>query len=450
MYSRVLRTVLNVSTKLKNQKIYKNAGLSLPAATLIAQKVLPTYGTTVQHFSDDRIKDNLLLAKDGSKRKNQIDERAQAKLNDMIAEKPELEKLMKILELEIDVLRQNGENVPSSLRPRDWLELVQLSNISKRKKYLDYLFVIEKQQEKRKQEQEENNIKLEQVREERKNKVQDPNEIIYSIGNNSMFRRFVERTMNQLWNWNCLRSIMYGNKIVFDCSYEPYMKPQEIKSCAKQIMESFAINRVHNYPFVIYLCNANLSGPLIERLTRFMPTLFDDDFPMVVTSKSYLELFGRDSIVYLTSNAPKMLETFDPDSVYIIGAYVDKGSKQPVSLGKAKKENVRMAKLPIDKYVQFGDGSGKDLTLNQVMGIMLDAQTGDWEKAMLHVPRRKTYEARMYSLEKKLQRDISYRTRKLEEEGVEGYKSTRPVIQSSGVNDYSHAARAKLREQWNK
>lgn len=189
---------------------------------------------------------------------------------------------------------------------------------------MNYLFIVEKQQEKRKQEQLENNLKLEQVREERKNEVIDPTAIRYNIAHNSMFRRFVESTMNHLWNWNCIRSIMFGNKIVFDCSYESYMKPQEVKSCAKQIMESFALNRLHNYPFVIYLCNADLSGPLIERLTRFIPTLFEDDFPMTVTSKSYLELFGKDSIVYLTSNAPKMLETFDPESVYIIGAYVDK------------------------------------------------------------------------------------------------------------------------------
>lgn len=126
------------------------------------------------------------------------------------------------------------------------------------------------------------------------------------------------------------------------------------------------------------------------------------------------------------------------------------GSKQPVSLGKAKKENVRMAKLPIDKYIHFGDGSGKDLTLNQVMGIMLDAQTGDWEKAMSYVPRRKTFEARKYSLEKKWEKEIAYRSRKLNQEHGEEGNFTRPTIQSSEVNDYSHAARAKLREQWSK
>lgn len=133
MYSRVLRTVLNVSTKLKNQKIYKNAILSLPAASLIVQKLLPSYHTTVRHFSDDHDKDDTVICKDGSERKNQIDERAQAKLDAMIAEKPELEKFIKILELEMNVQKQNGENIPSNLRPRDWLELVQLQSITKRR-----------------------------------------------------------------------------------------------------------------------------------------------------------------------------------------------------------------------------------------------------------------------------------------------------------------------------
>lgn len=191
------------------------------------------------------------------------------------------------------------------------------------RKFLHYLFIVEKQQEKRKQLQQENLIKLEQVREERKNRI-DSGEIIYGVGHNSMFRRIVDTTMNQLWTWNSLKAMMYGNKLVFDCSYEHLMKPLEIKSCAKQIMESYAVNRVHNHPFEIFLCNLDLSGKLIERLARFLPNIFDDDFPMTITSKSYLEVFEKSSLVYLSSNAPKMLEKYDPNDIYIIGAYVDK------------------------------------------------------------------------------------------------------------------------------
>lgn len=49
-----------------------------------------------------------------------------------------------------------------------------------------------------------------------------------------------------------------------------------------------------------------------------------------------------------------------------------------------------MAKLPLDRYLEWGAGSGKSLTLNQVMSIMLDMKvSGDWNHALRHVPRRK-------------------------------------------------------------
>lgn len=51
-----------------------------------------------------------------------------------------------------------------------------------------------------------------------------------------------------------------------------------------------------------------------------------------------------------------------------------------------------MAKLPLDRYLQWGAGSGKSLTLNQVTSILLDVKhTGDWKHAFRHVPKRKLY-----------------------------------------------------------
>lgn len=65
-------------------------------------------------------------------------------------------------------------------------------------------------------------------------------------------------------------------------------------------------------------------------------------------------------------------------------------NNEPLSLAKAKRLGLRMARLPLDQYLQWGAGSGKSLTLNQMINIMLDLkQTGDWMKALRHVPRRK-------------------------------------------------------------
>jgi ribonuclease P protein 1 len=49
-----------------------------------------------------------------------------------------------------------------------------------------------------------------------------------------------------------------------------------------------------------------------------------------------------------------------------------------------------MAKLPLDRYLRFGGGSGKCLTLNQMISILLELKThGDWDKALQAVPKRK-------------------------------------------------------------
>lgn len=65
-------------------------------------------------------------------------------------------------------------------------------------------------------------------------------------------------------------------------------------------------------------------------------------------------------------------------------------NQEPLSLAKAKKEKLRMAKFPLDKYLQWGAGSGKTLTLNQCTSILLDVKkTGDWKYALRHVPKRK-------------------------------------------------------------
>lgn len=62
-----------------------------------------------------------------------------------------------------------------------------------------------------------------------------------------------------------------------------------------------------------------------------------------------------------------------------------------------------MAKLPIDRYLDWGSGSTKNFTLNQMISIMLDLRhTKDWKQALQHIPTRKLKEAREYMLQRKL------------------------------------------------
>lgn len=184
--------------------------------------------------------------------------------------------------------------------------------------------------------------------------------------------------------------MQFGQKLVFDCSYDDHMTDREAINAAKQLMLSFAENRINDDPFDVHFCNANFGATTMQYLHKHIPTLRDLDFPMHVHECSYMDLFPKEQLVYLTPHCRTDLVEYDPNDVYIVGAMVDKMNSEPLSLGKAKSLGLRMARLPLDRYLQFGAGSGKSLTLNQMTGIMLSIKnTRSWPEALAHVPRRK-------------------------------------------------------------
>lgn len=46
-------------------------------------------------------------------------------------------------------------------------------------------------------------------------------------------------------------------------------------------------------------------------------------FQIQYHEKSYIELYPRDKIVYLTSESDNVIETFEEDTYYVIGGLVD-------------------------------------------------------------------------------------------------------------------------------
>ncbi|XP_058802048.1 mitochondrial ribonuclease P protein 1 homolog [Phymastichus coffea] len=506
MYFRIIRNIFNASTKISKQNIYDNAKfifsmhLTVPKLSVCTdQYFIQNYSTNSEHLDKCISEEDLLNEKSVNdnecdldeqhgkqdeinyqwnmqKRKNYFNEKDQEQLDAILKDNPEMQKLKKIIELELIVLQQDGERVPTKLDPQQWCEVLGLRSNSQRRKFYKYCFINEKLEERDKKYKEERRLELQQIREERK--YATPSEgIQYGFADNFMLRRISNTYINQHLQWNLLRALMFGNKLVFDCSYDNYMSILEAKSCAKQLNESYAANRIHHYPFEIFLTNVNRNSKTIDTLHRYIPILYEPDFPFTITEKSYLELFDRSKLCYLSSNAPSVLEEYDPETIYIIGAFVDKGSKQPVSFSKAKREGIRMAKLPLDKYLHFGTSGGRDLTLNQMCSIMLDSQYKSWQEALKHVPTRKLHDSMIRTLENKINRakrmftdDEPHSYDSIKKSSNESFKSSHARfgsneifrslnessvsssqnISSAGVQDFSHSARTKLRERWNK
>lgn len=64
----------------------------------------------------------------------------------------------------------------------------------------------------------------------------------------------------------------------------------------------------------------------MRALHRHIATLHEPGFPLNLHEQSYLDLFPKNQLVYLTPNCREELQVYDHDTIYIIGAIVDKVS----------------------------------------------------------------------------------------------------------------------------
>jgi len=298
-----------------------------------------------------------------------------------------------LMELEVDLLRQEGHTVPTDLTETMWEDLSELPSRSKRRKFLRYLALNEFKRENDKKKRKERALifkaKQEQLEEEKKYEDKTDKHIEYGLGNNTLFFRIYDTAMNHFRHGRLFDALLWGQSIIIDMDFNQFMNDREQKNAADQIQELFGDNRRHKSPFDLRIYNMSRDSVPYKRLLRGTPILENPTFPLTIREHNYLEDFPKEQFVYLTPDAREEMTTFDHNATYIIGGIVDRGNSEPLTMAKAKREGLRVQKLPIDRYLDWGIG-GKSLTLNQMMCILLDIkESGDWEYAFRHVPRRK-------------------------------------------------------------
>lgn len=172
--------------------------------------------------------------------------------------------------------------------------------------------------------------------------------------------------------------MQFGQKLVFDCSYDRHMSFIEAGSCATQLLHSFTLNRNSKDPFDLHYCNVNFNSPTWKRMRHHVPSMRNPSYPMHLHENSYLDLFPAERLVYLTPHCTNDLTEYDANVIYIVGAMVDKSNQVPLSSVKAQRENLKMARLPLDACVKWKSGT-KFFTLYQMMDILLELKNrGGW------------------------------------------------------------------------
>lgn len=116
-------------------------------------------------------------------------------------------------------------------------------------------------------------------------------------------------------------SARLGEMVVIDCGFEQeHAREYYLLNLVDQVQYLFS--EVHQYrsPSFLYLCNLGSHGKLRAEFTRRAPV---ENLCLEATESSYLDVFPRDKLIYLSPDSDVEMTSFDHDAVYIIGGIID-------------------------------------------------------------------------------------------------------------------------------
>lgn len=299
-------------------------------------------------------------------------------VSEMVSEPEELSSLAAARET-LEMWRLAGRAVPENISEEQLKTFMECPSKSAKKKYLKYLHIRElhKKNDKRKMDE----------KRERRLEAQDQASNTDEMKKSS-FVFLSSSTMDKAYHWRAAQSMIFGQPLVFDMSYEKEMSVREVTNTVKQLVLSESCNRRAADPFHIHFCNLKDDSLYHREFIKHYKEAWGK-LLITVTDQCYTEIFPKDKLIYLTADSPKVMKKFDHDKIYIVGSMVDKCIKTGVSLARAKRLGLETAALPLEKYLLWNTGA-KNLTLDQMMHILLTLKdTADWRKALEFVPKRK-------------------------------------------------------------
>ncbi|PVH16940.1 uncharacterized protein CXQ87_004498 [Candidozyma duobushaemuli] len=184
-------------------------------------------------------------------------------------------------------------------------------------------------------------------------------------------------------------------EVVMDCDFDDLMSDKEIVSLSNQITRCYSAMRhsTHEVPLTITSFNKRLRERFENTLpdhSKWKNIKFEGDASLsdFISKKGY----EPSKVTYLTADTENELEELTVGETYIIGGIVDKNRHKRLCLDKAKELGLKVARLPIGKFIKM---NGRQvLATSHVYEIMCMwfEQQKDWEKAFNSVlPPRKLH-----------------------------------------------------------
>ncbi|CAF0881747.1 unnamed protein product [Adineta steineri] len=305
------------------------------------------------------------------------------------------EQKRQVILLEIQTLRESGERVPDNVPEEYWPELVSSPLLNNRKSIYNYLFVREVSKRKRIAEKaavQERRIK----NAERHVELAEAGLPLSNYpGYHSMFRQISGgHTERYLRDNKLIVQARLNEHVLVDCGYEvDHARSKYTSKLVDQIEFFFANIHAYHSPSFVTLCNFATDGQLQQEFSRRQSQKRSINC-FQTTEANYLDLVDKENLIYLSPHSPYEMSEYNHNAVYIIGAIIDTGlGGRPISLAKAKRDNIKHQRLPLERYLKFGSNANRSLSLDKIYNILMALKHGhSWADAFQAIPDRKVAE----------------------------------------------------------
>ena len=156
--------------------------------------------------------------------------------------------------------------------------------------------------------------------------------------------------MNKHYDNNLAHAFMNEPTVILDLEFDHLLGTKELSFLAEQIKQVYKLNRMHPDPFHLHLCGLKKNTLQYSKIKEILPDL--EELFVTISEQSYIDLYPKDNLVYLSPDASEELKKYKHSDVYIVGGHFDRGYKRPVTATKARVQGIRYRKLPLDRYLR--------------------------------------------------------------------------------------------------
>ncbi|KFB40108.1 tRNA methyltransferase [Anopheles sinensis] len=132
-------------------------------------------------------------------------------------------------------------------------------------------------------------------------------------------------------------------KVIVDLSLEAQMDKKEADACVQMCGRIYSVNKGSEKPLRLHFTSFRMNSALLNELWRIETRQLHADF----NTEHFSTLFEPERLIYLTNESNNVIDTLEPNHIYIIGGMDDHYKHGKTFLRVAEEFGIRHARLPI-------------------------------------------------------------------------------------------------------